>query len=52
MGPKSKKGILVVYDDFTNGYRVWYTETEKIETHRDTVFVKDTELLNNKNTKI
>lgn len=38
---KAKEGIFVGYDGCTKGYRIWYPETNKIETHRDIIFESD-----------
>ncbi|KMQ92052.1 integrase core domain protein [Lasius niger] len=35
---KSKEGILVGYDGCTKGYKIWFPETRKVETHRDVTF--------------
>lgn len=35
---KSKEGVLVGYDGCTKGYRIWFPETRKVETHRDVIF--------------
>lgn len=35
---KSKEGYFVGYDGCTKGYRIWFPDTKKIETHRDIIF--------------
>ena len=35
---KSKVGILIGYSEETKGYRIYFSETDKVEVHRDVVF--------------
>lgn len=37
---KAEKGLLVGYDQNTKGYRIWFSEKNKISIHRDVVFTK------------
>ncbi|CAB3255406.1 unnamed protein product [Arctia plantaginis] len=36
-----KLGVFVGYNVHTKGYRVWYPNIRKVETHRDIIFVKE-----------
>lgn len=40
---KSKLGVFVGYGDYTKGYRVWDSNTRRVETCRDVVFIKNKE---------
>lgn len=39
--PKNKVSIIVGYSDNLKGYRIFFYETNKVEYHRDVVFLSD-----------
>lgn len=38
---KTEKGIFVGYSDVTKGYRIFFPRTNKIEVHRDVIFIPE-----------
>lgn len=46
---KSKEGYFVGYDGCTKGYRIWFPNVKKIETHRDVVFESEHTIQSMKN---
>lgn len=38
---KAKKGVFVGYDGCQKGYRIWFSQNNKIETHKDVTFRRE-----------